>query len=67
MKPEQLKFMLDLKSYDGVASSEDLGPQMSQADNAARQTCKRRGWAVFYGGYWRLTPAGWAALGEPKE
>lgn len=37
---------------------------MTQAANSARHTCKRRGWATFEGGYWRITDAGRAALTE---
>lgn len=57
---EQHSFLRDLMRWQGVASSQDLAPQMSQADNSARQTCKRRGWVTFDGpgGYWRITDLG---------
>jgi len=53
----QLKFLRDLLRWQGVASSQDLGPQMSQAENSTRQTCKRRGY-VTYDGYWRIIDKG---------
>ena len=46
---EQHSFLRDLMRWQGVASSQDLAPQLSQADNSARQTCKRRGWVTFDG------------------
>ena len=55
---EQLKFLRALSRWQGVASPQDLAPQMSQEENSARQRCKRRGWATFSGGYWRLTDEG---------
>ena len=58
----QKKFMRDLAKWQGVASSQDLGPQTQQIENSARQTCKRRGWVTFEGGYWRITDAGRSAM-----
>lgn len=55
---EQISFLLSLVRWGGSASARDLGPQMSQADNSARQTCKRHGWVIYEGGYWCLTYAG---------
>lgn len=57
MKPEQAAFLHELLRWDGVATPQQLGPQTTQAQNAARQTCKRRGW-VSYDGYWRITEVG---------
>jgi hypothetical protein len=54
----QLRFLANLKGWDGCATSEELGPQTSQQDNSARQTCKRRGWVTFDKYYWRLTQDG---------
>ena len=55
-------FLRSLVQWDGIASPENLGPQIDQKENSARQTCKRRGWVSFEGGYWRLTDAGRTAL-----
>lgn len=57
----QRMFLRDLLRWQGVASSRDLGPQTSQPENSARQTCKRRGWVTYDGGndgYWRITERG---------
>ncbi len=58
----QCEFLKELVSWDGVATPSDLGPQWRRNQNAARQTCKRRGYVTFDGGYWRITPAGRRAL-----
>jgi hypothetical protein len=65
---ERWTFMQALMHWGGVADRNNLGPQTSQEENAARQFCKRRGWVVFEGGYWRITDAGCAAFGweRPK-
>jgi hypothetical protein len=65
MTVEQAKFLGELLKWTGVASSREIGPQTSQAQNSARQTCKRRGWVTYDGGntgYWRITDAGREAL-----
>ncbi len=54
----QERFLRSLARWQGVASPQDLPPQISQADNAARQYCKRKGWVTFDGSYWRLTDSG---------
>lgn len=59
---ERRKFMRKLMDWGGVADRFNLGPQISQAENAARQYCKRKGWVIFEGGYWRITDAGCAAF-----
>lgn len=58
----QSKFMREILKWSGAAAPRELGPQTSQEDNSARQTCKRRGWVTFDGYYWRITRAGRAAL-----
>lgn len=58
----QVNFLRDLKRWGGVATTGELAPQTCQADNSARQTCKRRGWVTFDRYYWRLTDAGKDAL-----
>lgn len=55
-------FMENLRRWQGAATPQELGPQISQADNAARQACKRRGWVTFDRHYWRLTWEGSQAL-----
>jgi len=51
-------FLRLLREWDGVATSQDLGPQTSQDQNRARQRCKRNGLVTFEGGYWRMTDLG---------
>jgi len=51
-------FLRLLRRWEGAATSQELGPQMSQDENRARQKCKRRGLVTFGGGYWRLTELG---------
>lgn len=58
----QRKFLVRLQQWNGVATTGELGPQTSQAENSARQTCKRRGWVTFDRYYWRITDLGRAAL-----
>jgi hypothetical protein len=58
MTPEQKNFLVKLMRWDGCASPRDLGPQTSQTENSARQSCKRRGWAFYQEGYWRITDYG---------
>ncbi len=67
MNEEQEKFLRELLRWEGVASPRDLGPQTSQAQNAARQTCKRRGWVTCDRHYWRITDAGRAILPPPQQ
>lgn len=62
MNEAQERFMRNLVSWRGAATTGELGPQTSQADNAARQTCKRRGWVTFDRYYWRITDSGRDAL-----
>ena len=54
----QLNFLANLHRLGGEATPQQLGPQISQDDNAARQTCKRRGWVTFDRGKWHLTDTG---------
>lgn len=56
------EFMVALLKWNGVASRNDLGPQTSQAENAARQYCRRHGWVEFDGWYWRMTDKGRTAF-----
>jgi hypothetical protein len=62
MTPVQEQFLRDLMRWEGVATSRELAPQTTQAENSARQTCKRRGWVTFDRHYWRITDAGREAL-----
>ena len=57
------RFMQSLMRHGGVADRHNLGPQMSQRENSARQFCKRKGWVTYKGGYWRITDAGCVAFG----
>lgn len=63
----QRKFLRELVRWTGVATPQELGPQMYQSENAARQTCKRRGLVTYDGSYWRITDAGRRALAEQEE
>ena len=58
----QRRFLLELKSWGGAATPQELTCQLKQIDNSARQTCKRRGWVTFDRYYWRLTDTGSQAL-----
>jgi hypothetical protein len=59
----QRRFLRELVKWGGVATPREIGPQTSQEQNSARQTCKRRQWVTFErGGYWRITEAGRNAL-----
>jgi hypothetical protein len=61
VKDEHKKFLRELLRWDGAATPKQLGPQISQAENAARQFCKRHGW-VTYDGYWHITNTGRESL-----
>jgi hypothetical protein len=58
----QRKFLRAILQWDGAATPQEIGPQVSQEENSTRQTCKRRGWVTFDRHYWRITDAGRAAL-----
>ncbi len=58
MNPAREKFLRSLHRWQGVASPQDLGPQVAQEENSARQWCKRNGLATYENGYWRLTDIG---------
>lgn len=58
----QYKFLHELVRWTGAATSRELGPVIYRSEDAARQTCKRRGLVTYDGSYWRITPAGRAAL-----
>jgi hypothetical protein len=64
---EQISFLRNLKSWDGIASPENLGPQRTQKENSARQRCKRQGLVTYGGGYWRLTDDGQKALSDVSK
>ncbi len=64
MNEWQEKFLRSLARWQGVATSQELAPQTDQRENSARQTCRRRGWVTYDGGYWRLTPEGRAQLNK---
>lgn len=64
---EQRQFLSELVKLTGAATPQELGPQTSQAENAARQAAKRRGWVTFDRHYWRITSAGRTALAEAED
>lgn len=61
------KFLREILKWSGAATPQELGPQTSQEENSCRQTCKRRGWVTYEGGYWRITESGRAALSTPDR
>ncbi len=68
MTPEQFYFLHELICHHaGTATPRDIGPQTTQKQNSARQTCKRRGWVMYECGFWRITKAGNAAWEQQKE
>lgn len=58
MTKAQAEFLRQLLRWEGIATTQDLGPQTKQIENSARQTCRRRGWVLFDRHYWRITDAG---------
>lgn len=62
----QREFLRKLVHWTGAATPQELGPQLYQSENAARQTCKRRGLVTYDGRYWRITDAGRRALAEQE-
>lgn len=48
-------FLASLLEWTGAATTEELSPQISQKENSARQSCKRKGWVTFDRPYWRIT------------
>lgn len=58
MNVERVDFLLALKRRGGVVGVRNLPPQVTQAENSARQWCKRNGYAKFEGSEWRLTEKG---------
>lgn len=62
----QRKFLRLILQWDGAATPQEIGPQVSQEENSTRQTCKRRGWVTFDRYYWRITDAGRKALAVPS-
>ena len=62
----QRKFLNELIRWEGAATSQELGPITYRAEDAARQTCKRRGLVIYDKYYWRITDAGRAALEDEK-
>lgn len=62
MKYHERLFLKDLLRWTGAATAQELGPQICQQDNSARQACKRKGWVTYERPYWRITDAGREAL-----
>lgn len=60
----QRAFLRELVKWSGAATSQELGPVMYRSEDAARQTCKRRGLVTYDKYYWRITDAGRAALAQ---
>lgn len=60
-------FLANLIDWTGAATTEELSPQISQKENSARQSCKRKGWVVFERPYWRITDAGRKALADAVQ
>jgi hypothetical protein len=60
----QRTFLRDLLKWGGAATSQEIGPIVYRSEDAARRTCKRRGYVTFDKHYWRITDLGRAALSE---
>lgn len=60
---EQRHFLQSVISNGGAATAREL-PSATQAQNAARQRCRRNNLAYFEGGYWRITPLGRQAFNQ---
>ena len=67
MNGHEAMFLANLIEWTGAATVEELSPQISQKENSARQSCKRKGWVVFQRPYWRITPAGSQALKDDND
>lgn len=63
MSLDEKRFLAAMVRNEGVCSFSDL-PGSTQAQKTARRRCKRRGWAEFSGGYWRITDAGRIAISK---
>jgi hypothetical protein len=59
-----IAFLREILRWQGIASSQDLGPRKSYPEVKARGRCKSKGWVTFdgRGGYWRITDAGRALV-----
>jgi hypothetical protein len=55
---DDFRFLRELAKWEHIASPRELGPQIHQAQNKARQKCKRKGIVTFESGYWRTTDIG---------
>jgi hypothetical protein len=62
MNEYESMFLKRLLRWRGCATPQELGPQICNQENSARQSCKRKGWVTFDRNYWRITDAGRAAL-----
>ncbi len=60
-------FLACLVDWTGAATPTELSPQISNKENSARQSCKRKGWVTFDRHYWRITDSGRAALKQALE
>lgn len=56
MSVEQAEFLRELMRWEGVAPRDLCAA--SRRIQKARATCKHRDWAVYDGGYWRITNLG---------
>lgn len=65
MKPEDNRFLMELRKWSDVATSRELGFVVDRNQDRARQRCKRKGLVIFEAGYWCLTDAGRNALKGP--
>lgn len=65
LRPEDIRFLRGLVSWDGVATVQNLGADQSGGDS--RQRCKRWGLVTYDGWYWRITDAGRAALQQVQS
>lgn len=66
MTEEQRSFLEEIIRWNGAATSMELHRVTTRAEDRARQSSKRKGWAIFDRPYWRITEAGRAALAETE-
>lgn len=67
MNGHERLFLATLIDWTGAATADEIGPQISQKENSARQSCKHKGWVMFERPYWRITPSGREAFKQEIE
>jgi hypothetical protein len=60
---KKVEFLLRLVEYGGCCDRSQLQLVNREVDRA-RQLCRKRGWAKYEGGYWRISGSGRTALAK---